>query len=692
MKDLGYRIGVDVGGTFTDFSIYNTISGKLIHYKRSSTPDDPSCSIVTGLAEILEKENIQAADIEYLAHGTTVATNALIEKKGDTIGLITTYGFKDLMEIGDQKRPSLYDLLRPKPVSLIHPGARWEVHERILYDGSIRQPLQEQDVLDGIAHFKKMGIRSIAVCTLFSFLNPIHEQKIREIIRREYPEAYVSISSDLVHEFREYARMSTTVLNAYLGPIMKEYVENFRESIKGAGVSVSPFVTQSNGSILSIDETIDCPIRTAVSGPSAGVIGAARIGKQCGLNSLITFDMGGTSIDVSLIQDGKANVSFERMVEGYPARIPMIDIVTVGAGGGSLACVDEGGVLKVGPRSAGAKPGPACYCRGGEEPTVTDANLILGKLNPKRILGGRMSIDEKRSILAIKKAICQKTDLSIEDAAAGIVTVVNSNMVRAIRMVSVERGYDPRQFTLVAFGGAGPLHACEVAEEIGIRQVLFPPSPGTLCSLGLLMADTQFDLSRSRLTIVNEQNLSIINNLLADLALEGQQLLNTQKIPELRRRFQFGFDCRYEHQNYELTIKIDKGKLNESDLDDLKKAFGNAHEHAYGYQDKERPVQIVNYRVSAVGLSDKPEVDHIQERSASVPKENEVRQVRFEKQCKFIETPVYLRDDLPSDCVLQGPAIIEQMDSTCVIPPGWTALSDQYGNILVERKEKNGDA
>lgn len=689
---MGYRIGVDVGGTFTDFSIYNTTSGKLIHYKRSSTPDDPSRSIMTGLAEILEKENIQATDIEYLAHGTTVATNALIEKKGDSIGLITTYGFKDLMEIGDQKRPSLYDLLRPKPVSLIHPGARWEVHERILYDGSIRQSLQEQDVLDGIAHFKKLGIRSIAVCTLFSFLNPTHEQKIREIIRREYPEAYVSISSDLVHEFREYARMSTTVLNAYLGPIMKEYVENFRESIKGAGVSVSPFVTQSNGSIISIDETIDCPIRTAVSGPSAGVIGAARIGKQCGLNSLITFDMGGTSIDVSLIQDGKANVSFERMVEGYPARIPMIDIVTVGAGGGSLACVDEGGVLKVGPRSAGAKPGPACYCRGGEEPTVTDANLILGKLNPKRILGGRMSIDEKRSILAIKKAICQKTDLSIEDAAAGIVTVVNSNMVRAIRMVSVERGYDPRQFTLVAFGGAGPLHACEVAEEIGIRQVLFPPSPGTLCSLGLLMADTQFDLSRSRLTIVNEQNLSIINNLLADLALEGQQLLNTQKIPELRRRFQFGFDCRYEHQNYELTIKIDKGKLNESDLDDLKKAFGNAHEHAYGYQDKERPVQIVNYRVSAVGLSDKPEVDHIQERSASVPKENEVRQVRFEKQCKFIETPVYLRDDLPSDCVLQGPAIIEQMDSTCVIPPGWTALSDQYGNILVERKEKNGDA
>lgn len=689
---MGYRIGVDVGGTFTDFSIYNTISRKLIHYKRSSTPDDPSCSIVTGLAEILEKENIQAADIEYLAHGTTVATNALIEKKGDTIGLITTYGFKDLMEIGDQKRPSLYDLLRPKPVSLIHPGARWEVHERILYDGSIRQPLQEQDVLDGIAHFKKMGIRSIAVCTLFSFLNPIHEQKIREIIRREYPEAYVSISSDLVHEFREYARMSTTVLNAYLGPIMKEYVENFRESIKGAGVSVSPFVTQSNGSIISIDETIDCPIRTAVSGPSAGVIGAARIGKQCGLNSLITFDMGGTSIDVSLIQDGKANVSFERMVEGYPARIPMIDIVTVGAGGGSLACVDEGGVLKVGPRSAGAKPGPACYCRGGEEPTVTDANLILGKLNPKRILGGRMSIDEKRSISVIKKVICQKTDLSIEDAAAGIITVVNSNMVRAIRAVSVERGYDPRQFTLVAFGGAGPLHACEVAEEIGIRQVLFPPSPGTLCSLGLLMADTQFDLSRSRLTIVNEQNLSIINNLLADLALEGQQLLNTQKIPELRRRFQFGFDCRYEHQNYELTISINKGKLNESDLNELKKAFGNAHEHAYGYQDKERPVQIVNYRLSAIGLSDKPQIGHIQECSASVPKENEVRQVRFEKQCKFIETPVYLRDDLPSDCVLQGPAIIEQMDSTCVIPPGWTALSDQYGNILVERKEKNGDA
>lgn len=689
---MGYRIGVDVGGTFTDFSIYNTSDGQLIHYKRSSTPDDPSRSIVAGLGEILKQENIQAADIEYLAHGTTVATNALIEKKGDTIGLITTYGFKDLMEIGDQKRPSLYDLLRPKPVSLIHPGARWEVHERILYDGSIRQPLQEQDVLDGIAHFKKMGIRSIAVCTLFSFLNPIHEQKIREIIRREYPEAYVSISSDLVHEFREYARMSTTVLNAYLGPIMKQYVENFRESIKASGIKVSPFVTQSNGSIISIGETIDCPIRTAVSGPSAGVIGAVRIGKQCGLNNLITFDMGGTSIDVSLIQDGKANVSFERMVEGYPARIPMIDIVTVGAGGGSLAYIDEGGALKVGPCSAGARPGPACYCRGGEEPTVTDANLILGKLNSKRILGGRMSIDEGRSISVIEKAICQKTDLSIEDAAAGIITVVNSNMVRAIRAVSVERGYDPRQFTLVAFGGAGPLHACEVAEEIGIRQVLFPPSPGTLCSLGLLMADTQFDLSRSRLTIVNQQNIPMINKLLSELTLEGQRLLDTQKIPELRRRFRFAFDCRYEHQNYELTIDINKGVLNESDLEDLKKAFGNAHEHAYGYQDKERSVQIVNYRLSAIGLSDKPEVNHMRECSAAVLRENEVRQVRFEKQSEFIETPVYLRDNLPVNCVLSGPAIIEQMDSTCVIPPGWIASGDQYGNLLVERKEKGKDA
>ena len=392
---MGYMIGVDVGGTFTDFSVFDSETKRLFHYKHSSTPDDPSRSIVSGIHYILESEGIDPVAVEYLAHGTTVATNALIEKRGARMGLITTKGFKDLMEIGNQKRPSLYDLLKEKPESLIPSGLKCEVEERLLHDGSVKIPLNEEDVRKAVRFFQEQNVTTIAVCTLFSFINPAHERRIKEIILEEYPEAYVSISSELVSEFREYSRMSTTVLNAYLGPVMKKYVENFQNSVRESGIAVAPYVTQSNGSIISIAETVECPIKTAVSGPSAGVVGATYIGRQCGIDKIITFDMGGTSADISLIKDGKAQVSYERMVEGYPARIPMIDIITVGAGGGSIAAIDEGGALKVGPRSAGAVPGPACYMRGGENPTVTDANILLGKLNRHKILGGRMDIIAK---------------------------------------------------------------------------------------------------------------------------------------------------------------------------------------------------------------------------------------------------------------------------------------------------------
>ncbi|MEA4845684.1 MAG: hydantoinase/oxoprolinase family protein, partial [Clostridiaceae bacterium] len=478
---MSYMIGVDVGGTFTDFSVFNAETGDLLHFKHSSTPEDSSKAIVSGIVHIMTEKCIEPEEISYLAHGTTVATNALIEKRGGRLALITTKGFKDLMEIGWQKRPSLYDLRKKKPEKLIPPGLECEVEERILYDGSIKVALNEENVRE-IAHYlKSQGVETIAVCTLFSFINPKHEIRIKEIIKEEYPEAYVSTSFELVPEFREYPRMSTTVLNAYLGPVMQEYVHNFEQSVLKTGIQVAPYVTQSNGSIISISETIDCPIRTAVSGPSAGVIGAIYIGNQCKVDKIITFDMGGTSADVSLIENGKAQLSNDRLVEGYPCRVPMIDIITVGAGGGSIAAIDQGGALKVGPRSAGAVPGPACYMRGGDKPTVTDAHIVLGKLNQHKILGGRMDVDCDLAKKAIIDSICKQTDMNLEDGAAGIISVVNSNMIRAIRYVSVERGYDVREFTLMAFGGAGPLHACEIARDIGISSVLIPPSPGTLC-------------------------------------------------------------------------------------------------------------------------------------------------------------------------------------------------------------------
>lgn len=679
---MSYMIGVDVGGTFTDFSFFNIETGALRHYKRSSTPEDPSKAIMGGIQEILSEQSIDTGEITYLAHGTTVATNALIEKKGARMGLITTEGFKDLMEIGWQRRPSLYDLRRPKPEQLIPPGMNQEVKERILHDGSILTPLDEDSVRNAVRFLKEMGAETIAVCTLFSFINPVHEDRIKEIIEEEYPGVYVSASHDLVAEFREYSRMSTTILNAYLGPVMKEYVHNFENSVKEAGITVSPYVTQSNGSIISIKETVDCPIKTAVSGPSAGVIGAIYIGKQCNLDKIITFDMGGTSIDVSLIENGKAQLSNERTVEGYPARIPMIDIVTVGAGGGSIAQIDAGGALKVGPRSSGATPGPACYMRAGELPCATDANIILGKLNSKKILGGRMDVDIKLAEKAIRTHICEKSNLDLQRAAAGIVSVINSNMVRAVRVVSVERGYDPSEFTLMAFGGAGPLHACEVARDMGIKQVLIPPSPGTLCSLGLLMADTKFDLSCSNLTTAELTSLPKVRKIFDNLLDDGNALLDKEHVAEDRRKYAYSVDCRYLHQNYEIPIQVTV-PFDEAAMEDMIEQFNLEHEHAYGYCDRNMTIQMVNFRISAIGVMEKPDLVAVElEPDAQLPEPIEVRKVLFDREEQYIDTKVYQRGELKAGTTVEGPAILEQMDSTTVIPPNWNAYTDAHYNLI----------
>jgi N-methylhydantoinase A len=687
---MGYMIGVDVGGTFTDFSIFNSETGKLFHYKTSSTPTDPSNAIVNGIQEILEIYKIRPEEISYLAHGTTVATNALIEKKGARVGLITTKGFKDLMEIGRQKRPSLYDLLKPKPQSFIPADLKCEINERILYNGTIKTPLDEVEVRQVVGYLKDKKVDAIAVCTLFSFINPVHEKRIKEMINQIFPEAYVTISSELVPEFREYSRMSTTLLNAYLGPVMKKYVRNFEKSIKEVGIKVAPYVTQSNGSIISISETIECPIKTAVSGPSAGVIGAAHIGRLCGIDKIITFDMGGTSADISLIENYQPTLSTERLVEGFPARIPMIDIITIGAGGGSIAHIDAGGALKVGPESAGAKPGPACYNRGGELPTVTDANILLGKLNRRKILGGRMDVHFTRAEQAMKDKICAASNLDPKEAATGIISVVNSNMMRAIRLVSVERGYDVRDFTLMGFGGAGPLHACEVAQELGIKNIIIPPSPGTLCSLGLLMADTKFDLTRSNLMLAKPQNLNQINAMFDSMITEGNNLLDKEGIAVKDRSYAMFIDARYERQNYEITISVPTGKITAEALGKVIAAFHAEHNKSYGYCNQEMNVQIVNYRVSAIGNIMKPEMKETPVAKDVEPLTPfETRKVLFEGHDEDIACPVYHRDDCKPGSELQGPAILEQMDTTIVIPPEWTVYTDGFFNLRVSNQGGN---
>lgn len=681
---MGYMFGVDVGGTFTDLSVFNTEDEKIYNYKLSSTPGDPSQAIVDGIVKVLELLSIMPEEVSYLAHGTTVATNALIEKKGSRVGLITTEGFKDMMEIGWQKRPNLYDLQRPKAPRFIPSGMKCEVTERIIYNGEIKIPLDEDSVRRAVRYLKSHGAEAIAICTLFSFLNPVHEMRIKEIVQEEFPEAYVTASNELVHEFREYSRMSTAVLNSYIGPVMKKYVRNFEQAVKNIGIKVNPYVTQSNGSIISISETIDCPIKTAVSGPSAGVVGAAHMGRLCGIKDIITFDMGGTSADISLIKDGAPQLSVERLVEGNPARIPMIDIITIGAGGGSIAHIDDGGALKVGPESAGARPGPACYNRGGKRPAVTDANILLGKLNQKKILGGRMDVCVDLAREAMEKEICEKSTLSLEEAATGVISVVNSNMMRAIRVVSVERGYDPREFVLMAFGGAGPLHACEMAEEMGISHVMIPPAPGTLCSLGLLMADTKFDLSRSRIMLAKPENLADVNEIFRVMKQEGDELLDKEGVLGEKRSYARSVDARYERQNYEINIQLPDGELTEEVLKQALADFHAAHEKNFGYYNEAFNVQFVNYRLSAIGEIEKPELQCLPEdESQKLPDPVEYRKVLFVGEKNYIDTPIYIRDNFKPGLTVHGPMIIDQMDTTSVIPPHWNVHVDGYGNLQV---------
>lgn len=685
---MAYMIGVDVGGTFTDFSVFNQETGELFHYKDSSTPADPSKAIVKGVADVLQIKHGGPEEVSYLAHGTTVGTNALIEKKGCRLGLITTKGFKDLMEIGTQRRPSLYNLQAQKPYPLVPSGLNRTVTERIRYDGSIETPLNEEETRQVVRELKAQGVTAIAVCTLFSFINPVHENRIEEIIHQEFPEAYVTVSSKLAPEFREYSRMSTTVMNSYLGPVMKQYVNNFRQSIADLGIGVEPYVTQSNGSIISIKETIDCPIKTALSGPSAGVIAAAHIGRQCQADKVITFDMGGTSADISLIENYTPQVSNERLVEGYPARIPMINIITIGAGGGSIARIDEGGALKVGPKSAGATPGPACYMRGGTEPCVTDANIVLGKLNQEKILGGRMDVDIELAKNAIQTQICDPSGLDPEQAANGIITVVNSNMVRAVRSVSVEKGYDVREFSLMAFGGAGPLHACEVARELGMEEVIIPPHPGTLCSLGLLLADTKFDLSRTCVLDGVRESLEEINRLFDSMTQQGMELLDKEGVPQDRRQFEYAIDMRYHRQNFEISIPVPAGVLTEELLEQVLEDFHREHKRSYGYSKPEALVQCVSYRVCAIGIIDKPDLQpEPLQPEAPLPQPMAHRSVLFQGAQHRVETPIYLREALVPGQQVPGPCILEQMDTTIVVPEDWTIYVDGYHNLIVHHKE-----
>lgn len=678
-----YRIGIDVGGTFTDVTLLNSETGRYYTYKLSSTLQDQSLAIANGTKETLELYGVPVSEIEYFGHGTTVATNMIIERKGAKTALITTKGFRDLLEIGRQTRPSLYNIMEDKPETLVKRSLRKEISERVTAKGDILRDIDRDEVRTVLKELKEHGVESIAVCFLFSFLNSRNEKIVEECIKEVWPEAYYSVSSTILPEFREFERLSTTVINSYLGPRMKMYIHNLRRRIKEVGVTVEPYITQSNGGVMSISSTIQTPVQTALSGPSAGVMGAVYIAEAAGFKDIITYDMGGTSTDVSLVKDGIAEYTTKRKVCGLPSGVPMIDVHAVGAGGGSIAQIDNAGALKVGPESAGANPGPAAYGLGNENPVVTDANLVLGRINPHYVLGGRLKIDAELSKKAVKKKIADPMSIGTEEAALGIVKVVNSNMARAIRVITVEKGHNPSDFTLVAYGGAGPLHAVHLAQEMGIRTVLIPPAPGALCALGLLTADIKKSYVRTAIASYDEMTPEQINAVMSSLRDEGSAWLDSEKVPSERRKFHGIAEMRYVGQNYELQVEIPTENITASDIEKMRQDFFVAHEKNYGYYNPNAPVQFVNFRCEATGIVKKPNLAEI-ETTLDDPSKAEIgrRVVHFEES-GAVDCPVYDRAKFGRAERVNGPCIIEQMDSTTVVPPNTWFSIDKFGNLII---------
>lgn len=680
---LGYRIGIDVGGTFTDVCIFDEQSGKILIYKLSSTNKDPSTAIIDGINTIMEENNLLKSDINYLVHGTTVGTNAAIQRTGAKTGLLTTSGFRDIVEIARQTRPSLYDLTEDKPEQLIKRRLRKEVDERILHDGSIYKKIDVEEAKKPVTELIEEGIESIAVCFLHSYINPEHEKVIKNIINETYPNVFVSISSEVLPEYREYERLSTTILNSYIGPVVSDYINRFENNLKNNGIDVNPYISQSSGGTMSTSTTKKNPVRTALSGPSAGVSGAIYVSELAGFENIITLDMGGTSTDVCLIQDLKANSATGKKVAGFPVNLPMIDIHAVGAGGGSIAWIDSGGVLKVGPHSAGAEPGPVSYGLGGEEPTVTDANILLRRLNPKEILGGKMKVDSAGAHQAVDNKLAKPLNMENNEVAQGIIKVINSNIMRAVRVVSVERGHNPRDFTLVAYGGAGPLHAVDVARELGMKTVLIPESPGILCALGLLVADLKMDYVQTKIMMADSTNLNDIQLELKKLDSKADKWFEKENIEESHRIVNRSLNMRYKGQNYELSVQLIGELENEAQLNQIIDRFHKTHEKRYGYANYKEEVQIVNFRT--VVSAEKKKVSLKKYKTDSEPGKGivEKRNVYFEECDGYVETNVYDRNLIGVGEEIQGPCIIEQLDSTVVVPPNVTAQMDEYRNIIL---------
>ena len=679
---MTWRVGVDSGGTFTDICLFDDESGRVAVWKVSSTPDDPSRGIADGVEQGLAQVGAAAAAVSYFGHGTTVGTNALIQHRGVKTGLVTTEGFRDLLEIGRQKRPDLYDLMVEKPPVLAARDLRIGVPERLRHDGTVETALDEQAVRSAARALRHAEVAAVAICFLYGFVRPEHEETARRILADELPGAFICTGNEVAPEFREYERMSTAVVNAYLGPVMQGYIHRLADRLATLGVRAAPHLTQSNGGVIGFEQAARLPVRTVLSGPSTGVVAAQEVGRVAGFPDLITFDMGGTSTDVALLQGGACRLTSEASVHGYPIKAPMLDIHTVGAGGGSIAYVDSGGLLKVGPRSCGAFPGPVCYDQGSTEPAVTDANVVLQTLNPTHLLAGRMAVRQDLAREAVGR-LADRLGLGLMETAQGIVSVVTANMARAIRVVSVQRGHDPRDYTLAAFGGAGPLHAARLARELEVGRVLVPLHPGILCAMGLLLTDLRSDFAATRLTTLAPGAEAAVEQVFAGLRTQAEAWFEAEG--SLERRVARTVDMRYAGQNYELAVALPDGPVTQASLDALAEGFAAAHRQMYGFVAEGEAVQLVTFRILATGLVPKAQFEP---QPDAGPDASEAllgaREVWLPEAGGLVSCPVYHRDRLRAGNRFAGPAIVEQMDATTLVLPGMVAVVEPYRNLVLE--------
>jgi len=679
-------VGVDIGGTFTDFMLYDTESGGVHVHKVPSTPAQPEEAMVSGLSELCAAAGLAPRDVTGVFHGTTVATNAVLEHEGAVAGMITTRGFRDIVHIGRHQRPLHYSVMQDIPWQaqpFVRRRHRKVVTERIVPPtGEVLTPLDEDEVRTAARELRDEGVEAVAVCFLFSYLNPEHERRAAAIVREEIPDAFVTTSADIFPQFREFERFTTAAMSAFVGPKTGTYLERLAGALALEGVDGELHVMMSSGGVASVRTAAERPVTLLLSGPAAGILGGQWAGALAGRRRLITFDMGGTSADIGIVtEDGVSEASArDTWVGGYPLLVPMLDVHTIGAGGGSIAYVDEGGAFRVGPRSAGAAPGPAAYGQGGEEPTITDAHVVLGRLDPERFLGGRMKLDRDAAVDVVQK-LADRLDLGLLEAAEGILTIANSNMARAIRSRTIEKGHDPREFALVAFGGAGPLHAADVADALGIPEVLVPPHPGITSAGGLLTSDLKYDQMRTVFQLQGSVDSGRLNRELDGLEDELRGWLDRDGVASADVEVIRALDCRYVGQGYELRVALDEGPFTEEALEQ----FHVLHEREYGsaYGD---PIEIVNARVTAIGR--RPALESLPVASGSL-EESLVAEsegvFRVDGSLQAFSTRFYDRSLLPLDETLAGPAVVFHLDTTTVVPPGWNAKADASGNLILTK-------